>query len=77
MIKIDHLTDRQYMIAELLWSCTDQESLVDTIKSLPTERDRCDATGLVRIMMQDTYEQELGLEEFKDAAQAAIACAMR
>lgn len=77
MIKIEHLTPRQMSIAELLWSCTDEPGLVSLIKGLPTDKDKYDATSLVRIMMWDTHEQELGLEEYANAAQAAVRCAMR
>lgn len=77
MIKIEHLTPRQMILAELLWTATDEANLIAMIKALPTDKDKMDATSLVKVMMWDTAEQELGLEEFASAAHAAITCAMR
>jgi len=76
-IQIDKLSPRQIAIAEILWCCRDEDELKDTILALPTHRDQVDASSLVKLMMWDTTEQERGLDAYKDAACAAIRCAMR
>lgn len=77
MIHIEKLSPRQIAIAEILWSCRDEDELKDTILALPTHRDQVDASSLVKLMMWDTIEQEQGLEAYEQATDRAIACAMR
>ena len=77
MIHIERLSPRQIAIAEILWCCRDEDELKDTILALPTHRDQVDASSLVKLMMWDTLEQERGLDAYKDAASAAVRCAMR
>jgi hypothetical protein len=72
MITIDGLTQRQKSICELLWSCTDLDSVRTLVSALPL-RDRQDAQSIVTVMTQDSIEQELGLEDYKAQAQLAIA----
>jgi hypothetical protein len=72
MITIDGLTQRQKSICELLWSCTDLDSVRTLVSALPL-RDRQDAQTIVTLMTQDSIEQELGLDQYKAQAQLAIA----
>jgi hypothetical protein len=72
MITIDGLTARQKSICELLWSCTDLDSVRTLVSALP-KRDAQDAQTIVALMTQDSIELELGLEQYRTAAQQAIA----
>jgi len=76
-IQIDKLSPRQIAIAEILWLCRDEEELKDTIMAMPTHQDRVDASSLVKLMMWDALEQDIGLDEYAEATARAIACAMR
>ena len=71
MITIDGLTARQKSICELLWSCTTLDSVRTLVSALPL-RDRQDAQSIVTVMTQDSIEQELGLDQYKSAAELAI-----
>lgn len=77
MLQIERLSPRQIAIAEILWSCRDEDELKDTIMAMPTHQDRVDASSLVKLMMWDTLEQERGLTAYEQATNRAIACAMR
>jgi hypothetical protein len=77
MITITGLTDRQKNLMDLLWNCSSLEQVQTLINALPTATDRVDARGLVMIATHETIEQELGLEEYKDAALGAIRRAMQ
>ena len=72
MITIEGLTHRQKSICELLWSCTDLDSVRTLVAALP-KRDAQDAQSIVTLMTQDSIELELGLDQYQAAAQAAIA----
>jgi hypothetical protein len=72
MIKLEGLTKKQAAIAQLLWDCETQDTLEMLIRCLPTEEDRFTASTLARMMIQETWEQERGLEEFADAAEEII-----
>jgi hypothetical protein len=72
MITIEGLTARQKSICELLWSCTDLDSVRTLVAALP-KRDAQDAQSIVALMTQDSIELELGLDQYRAAAQAAIA----
>lgn len=75
MITISGLTDRQKNIMDLLWGCQDLDQVQTLIQALPTQQDRQDAHSLIKIATWESIEQELGLEEYRDAAIAAIRCA--
>lgn len=77
MIKLDYLSPRQIAIANVIWNCHDEADLKDTIMAMPTHRDRVDASSLVKLMMWDTVEHDIGLDEYAAATATAIACAMR
>ncbi len=77
MITITGLTHRQKTIMDLLWNCSTLEQARDLIVALPTVRDRMDAQGLIKIATWESIEQELGLEEYADAANTAISRAMQ
>jgi hypothetical protein len=72
MITIDGLTQRQKAICELLWSCSDLDSVRTLVSALP-KRDAQDAQTIVTLMTQDSIELELGLDQYKAQAQLAIA----
>jgi hypothetical protein len=57
------LNQRQLNIANLLWSCNTEDTLVQLIKALPTDQDRRDAASLAVIMIQECQEQELDAYE--------------
>ncbi len=77
MITIHGLTTRQKTIMDLLWTCSTLEQARDLIVALPTVQDRVDAQGLIKIATWESIEQELGLEEYRDAANTAISRAMQ
>ncbi len=77
MITITGLTHRQKTIMDLLWTCSTLEQARDLIVALPTVQDRMDAQGLIKIATWESIEQELGLEEYADAANTAISRAMQ
>ena len=72
MIKLEGLTQKQHALAQLIWDCETQDQLSMLIKCLPTPEDRYTASTLARMMIQETWEQERGLEEFADAAEEII-----
>ena len=72
MITISGLTERQKNLMDLLWNCKDVEQVQTLIRALPTEQDRIDCAGLVKIATWESIEQELGLDSYADAAEAAI-----
>jgi hypothetical protein len=73
MIHIDRLSPRQVAIAEILWTCRDETELKETILALPSNKDRVDASSLVKLMMWDTIEEERGLTAYAEAAADCIA----
>ena len=73
MITITGLTERQKNLMDLLWNCQDLEQVTALIQALPTRQDQVDAAGLIKIATWESIEQELGLEDYKDAALTAIA----
>ena len=78
MITIEKLNPRQMQIAELLWQCTTEEEVKDLVLALPTVRDQVDASSMIKLMLWDSTEYELGFNgEVLDAADNAIAHAMR
>jgi hypothetical protein len=72
MITIDGLTQRQKAICELLWSCSDLDSVRTLVSALP-KRDAQDAQTIVTLMTQDSIEQDVGLDQYREQAQLAIA----
>ena len=72
-ITIAGLTERQKQLMDLLWGCATMEQVTTLIKALPSKQDQVDCAGLIRIATLETLEQELGLEDYADAAKAAIA----
>jgi hypothetical protein len=72
MIKLEGLTHKQKMLAQLIWDCETQEQLTMLIRCLPTREDQHMASTLSRVMIHETWEQERGLEEFADAAEEII-----
>lgn len=71
MITISGLTARQLAMMELLWACDTLDQVTALITALPTA-DQPDARSLVLIATQDSIEQELGLDSYKDQADAII-----
>ena len=77
MITINGLTQRQKQLIDLMWNCKDLDAVNTLIAALPTDKDKQDCRALCTILVQETLEQELGLEQYEDAATAAIARCMR
>ena len=77
MITINGLTERHKQLIELMWNCRDLDAVNTLINALPTKQDKLDCKSLCTILIQETLEQEEGLERYADAAEAAIARAMR
>ena len=77
MITINGLTERHKQLIDLMWNCPDLEAVNTLINALPTEQDKRDCRGLCTILIQETLEQDLGLDEYEDAANTAIHNAMR
>ncbi len=76
MISIQGLTNRQKSIMDMLWSMDSMDKVNAFIKALPTRQDQMDAATLIQIAVEETIEQEQGLDDYADAATAAIRCAM-
>lgn len=72
MITINGLTERQKQLVDLMWNCQDLDQVNTLIAALPTKQDRIDCRGLCTILIQETLEQEQGLDAYADLAQAAI-----
>lgn len=72
MITITGLNERQRTLMDLLWNCRDIEQVQTLIRALPTREDQVDAAGLIKIATWESIEQELGLEEYRDAASMCI-----
>ena len=68
MITIDNLTPRQRQLVDLMWTCPDLAAVNTLIAALPTEQDRIDCRGLCMILVQETLEQEEGLDHYEDLA---------
>ena len=77
MITINGLTERHKQLIDLMWNCRDLDAVNTLISALPTKQDKLDCRSLCTILIQETLEQELGLEQYEDAATAAIARCMR
>ena len=77
MIQIQGLNDRQKSIMDMLWSMDSMDKVNAFIRALPTRQDQMDAATLIQIAVEETIEQEQGLDRYADAAGAAIANAMR
>lgn len=72
MITIAGLTTKQKILMDTMWSMQELANVTAFIKSLP-KRDAQDCMSLVEIAVQETYEQDGYLKEYKDAALACIA----
>lgn len=72
MITITGLTERQRQLIDLMWNCRDLEQVNTLIAALPTQQDRVDCKSLCTILIQETLEQEGGLDEYEAIAKAAI-----
>ena len=77
MITINGLTERQKQLVDLMWNCRDIDAVNTLIAALPTAKDKQDCRALMTVLVQETIEQELGLEQYAEAAERAISSAMR
>jgi len=75
MISITGLTHKQKALMDVMWTIDSLDRVQAFIKTLP-KRDRQDCLSLLEIAIQESTEQEQGLEEYTDAATAAINSAM-
>ena len=56
MITLHGLTERQQLIADILWTCDTQQQVVQLIISLP-ESDRRDATTVAELMVWAVFDE--------------------
>lgn len=75
MITITGLTHKQKALMDVMWAIDSLDRVQAFIKTLP-KQDAIDCMSLLEIAVQDTRELEDGLEEYTDAATAAINTAM-
>ena len=76
MIRIEGLTVKQKTLMDVMWSMQEMPQVEAFIKTLP-KRDRQDCLSLIEIAVQASLEEDNRLEDYADAAQAAIARASR
>ena len=76
MISIEGLTAKQKALMDVMWSMEEMPQVEAFIKTLPA-RDRMDCLSLIAIAVQASLEEDNRLEDYADAAQAAIARASR
>jgi hypothetical protein len=74
MITITGLTNKQKALMDVMWSMDDITKVTAFVRTLP-KRDAQDCMSLIAIATQETYEQEDGLDAYKELAQAAISSA--
>lgn len=72
MIRIEGLTVKQKTLMDVMWSMEEMPQVEAFIKTLP-QRDRQDCLSLIEIAVQASLEEDNRLEDYADAAQAAIA----
>ena len=72
MISIEGLTAKQKALMDVMWSMEEMPQVEAFIKTLP-KRDRQDCLSLIAIAVQASLEEDNALEDYADAAQAAIA----
>ncbi len=66
---ITNLTQRQKLLAELIWSCETQEQALTLIRSLQGQ-DRLDAHAIMQCMIYEVLEERI--TDYADIAEAAI-----
>jgi hypothetical protein len=71
MISIPNLTQKQKMLLDVMWGIEDVNQVNDFINALPY-RDKIDARGLLEIAIQESFEYEHGLDDYKTLAIEAI-----
>ena len=74
-ITIQGLTVKQKAMMDTLWAMENMDQVQSFVKSL-APADAMDCLSLIEILIQETYEREV-MEDYKDAATACIAAAMR
>lgn len=72
MIRIEGLTVKQKTLMDVMWSMEEMPQVEAFIKTLPL-RDRQDCLSLIEIAVQASLEEDNRMEDYADAAQAAIA----
>lgn len=72
MIRIEGLTVKQKTLMDVMWSMEEMPQVEAFIKTLP-QRDRQDCLSLIEIAVQASLEEDNRMEDYADAAQAAIA----
>jgi len=65
MIEITGLTNRQMILADIIWSIEEWDMVEVFIKSL-SKRDRIDCEGIIEMMTMSMIE-ELGNKDFTEA----------
>lgn len=67
-IKLYGLSNRQMLLADVLWSCKNLNQVNSFIRSLPSDRDRKDCETLIELMKQAVLDATV--KECDDAAAA-------
>ncbi len=66
---LTNLTQRQKLLADLIWACETKEQALTLIQRLQGQ-DRIDARCIMQCMIYEVLEERI--EDYKDAACAAI-----
>jgi hypothetical protein len=76
MIHIEGLTHKQKALMDVMWTMQEMEQVQSFIKTLPL-RDAQDCQSLIEIAVQESLEEDNRIEDYAEAAHAAIARASR
>lgn len=68
MITIENLNQKQRMICDVLWNLDSKDQVLNFIRSLPGQ-DRADAIGLYHLMIIETLDQEMDINDLSLAKQ--------
>lgn len=68
MITIENLNQKQRMICDVLWNLDSKDQVLNFIRSLP-DQDRADAIGLYHLMIIETLDQEMDINDLSLAKQ--------
>lgn len=70
MISIEGLTERQRILADIIWACETMDQAQALVKSLQGE-DRRDAVTLMTVMIHEVLEERI--DDYSEAASNVIA----
>ena len=75
MITIQGLTHKQKALMDVMWTMDSMAKVQAFVNTLP-KQDALDCLSLIEIAVQESLEQDNRLEDYADAACAAISNAM-